>query len=92
MANSLIRLRIVKTTACRGRVLIPGEELVVDARIADKLIERGLASVVGEEAMLDDDLADMTIEELKEYASEAEIDLTGRTKKADIIAAIREAM
>ena len=29
---------------------------------------------------------------LKEYANEAGVDLTGKTKKADIIAAIREAM
>lgn len=105
MANSLIRLKIENTTAYRGRVLVPGEEIKVDAKVADKLVERGLATVVGEvadeteqeepaeeEASVDDELAGMNLEELREYAAEAGIDLKGKTKKADILAAIREGM
>lgn len=103
MANNLIRLKIEKTTTYRGRVLVRDEELNVDAKTADGMVERGLASVVGEivenkqdedteDGNAGDELSGMTVDELKEYAAEAGVDLTGKTKKADIIAAIREAM
>lgn len=103
MANNLIRLKIEQTTCYRERVLVPGNEIVADAKSADKLVERGLAVVVGEieepekaddenteQENADDELAGMTVDELKEYAAEAGIDLKGKTKKADILAAIRE--
>lgn len=98
MANTFIQLRIERTVAYRGRVVIPGEVLVVDAKTADRMVERNLGVVVGEQMQdtgnvnADDELAGMTIDELKEYANEAGVDLTGKTKKAEIIAAIREAM
>lgn len=102
MANGYIRLKIAKTTAYHGRVLVPDEELTVNAQEADKLVERKLAEVIGEEPEqgsdeeseqgAGDELDSMTVDELKEYAQEADIDLKGVTKKADIIAAIREAM
>ena len=94
MANGYIRLKIAKTTAYNGRVLVPGEELTVNAQKADKLVERKLAEIVGEEPEqgADDELDSMTVDELKEYAQEAGIDLKGVTRKTDMIAAIRKAM
>lgn len=102
MANNIIRLKIEKTTICNGRVVVADEEVTVQAKVADNLVERKLAIVVGEETTenegrdhddnADDELAGMTVDELKEYAAEAGVDLTGKTKKADILAAIREAM
>ena len=94
MANGYIRLKIAKTTAYHGRVLVPDEELTVNAQEADKLVERKLAEIVGEEPEqgADDELDSMTVDELKEYAQEAGIDLKGVTRKADMIAVIRKAM
>ena len=94
MANGYIRLKIAKTMTYNGRVFVPGEELTVDAQKADKLVERKLAEIVGEEHEqgADDELDSMTVDELKEYAQEAGIDLKGVTRKADMIAAIRKAM
>ena len=94
MANGYIRLKIAKTTTYNGRVLVPGEGLTVNAQKADKLVERKLAEIVGEEPeqSADDELDSMTVDELKEYAQEAGIDLRGITRKADVIAAIRKAM
>lgn len=94
MANGYIRLKIAKTTTYNGRVLVPGEELTVDAQKADKLVERKLAEILGEEPEqgADDELDSMTVDELKEYAQEAGIDLKGVTRKTDMIAAIRKAM
>ena len=102
MANNIIRLKIEKTTICNGRVVVVDEEVTVPAKVADKMVERGLATVVGEEFIesadtenddnADDELAGMSVDELKEYAAEAGVDLTGKTKKADILAAIREAI
>lgn len=102
MANGYIRLKITKTTTYNGRVLVPGEELTADAQKADSLVERKLAEVIGEEPEqvsvqeseqgAGDELDGMTVDELKEYAQEAGIDLKGVTKKSDIIAAIREVM
>ena len=94
MANGYIRLKIARTTVYNGRVLVPGEELTVNAQKADKLVERKLAEIVGEEPEqgADDELDSMTVDELKEYAQEAGIDLKGVTRKADMIAAIRKAM
>lgn len=94
MANGYIRLKITKTTTYNGRVLVPGDELTVDVQKADKLVERKLAEIVGEEPEqgADDELDNMTVDEMKEYAQEAGIDLKGVTRKADMIAAIRKAM
>jgi len=38
-----------------------------------------------------DDLSDLTVKELKALADERDVDLTGKTRKADIIAAIEDA-
>ena len=102
MANGYIRLKIVKTTAYHGQVLVPDEERTVNAQEADKLVERKLAEIIGEEPEqgsdgeseqgAGDELDSMTVDELKEYAQEAGIDLKGVTRKADMIAAIRKAM
>lgn len=94
MANGYIRLKIAKTMTYNGRVFVPGEELTVDAQKADKLVERKLAEIVDEEPEqgADDELDSMTVDEMKEYAQEAGIDLKGVTRKADMIAAIRKAM
>ena len=50
------------------------------------------AAVMLAEAAADVDLEAMTIPALKEYAQERGIDLTGKTLKKDIIAAIRAAL
>lgn len=94
MANGYIRLKIAKTMTYNGRVFVPGEELTVDAQKTDKLVERKLAEIVDEEPEqgADDELDSMTVDEMKEYAQEAGIDLKGVTRKADMIAAIRKAM
>lgn len=97
MANGLIRLKIAKTTCYNARVLVPEEEITVNAKVADKMVERGLASIIEQLEQEEtneetDELESMTVDELKEYATEAEVDLKGATKKADIILAIREAM
>lgn len=97
MANQKIRLKIEATAVVGGQVRVPGDEVAVDAKAADRLVERNLAIVVGEETPddehhVDDELAGMTVDELKEYADEAGVDLTGKTKKDDIIKAIREAV
>ena len=96
MAMDNIRIKFEKTAVCRNRVMVPGDELTVDAKTADRMVERNLAIVVGEEpsdeAQTADELTGMTVDELKEYAVEAGVDLTGKTKKDDIIAAIREAV
>ena len=96
MANKFIQIKIEQTVAYNGRVLVAGEEITVDAKIADRMVERNLATVVGEiptyDEHVDDELDDMKVDELIEYAKEAGVDLKGLSKKADIIAAIREAM
>lgn len=98
MANNNIRIRFEKTAVCRSRVRVPGDELTVDAKTADRMVERNLAIVVGETPANDnndehvDELTGMTVDELKEYATEAGVDLKGKTKKDEILAAIREAM
>lgn len=97
MANHSIRLKIEATAVVRGQVRVPGDGVTVDAKTADSLVERNLATIVGEETSHDeqhveDELAGMTVDELKEYATEAGVDLTGKTKRDDILAAIREAV
>ena len=96
MATDKIQIKIEGTVIVGGKVVVAGEELTVNAKIADNLVERNLATVVGEaeteDEHVDDELDDMTVDELKEYADEAGVDLKGVTKKADIIATIREAI
>lgn len=94
MEHNLIRLKIENTTSYRGKVYVRNDELTVDAKTADGLVEREIASILGEEAVTEskedaEELAGMTVEELREYAAEAGIELKGVTKKAEIIAAIR---
>lgn len=96
MATDRIQIKIEDTVIVGGKVVVAGDELTVDAKIADGLVERNLAMVVGEaesdDNHVDDELDDMTVDELKEYAVEAGVDLKGVTEKDDIIAVIREAM
>lgn len=96
MANRLIQIKIEQAVVFGGKVVVAGEELTVDAKVADRMVERNLATVVGEiptdDEHVDDELDDMKVDELIEYAKEAGVDLKGVSKKADIIAAIREAM
>lgn len=96
MANNLTQIKIEGTVIVCGKVAVAGDGLTVEAKIADNLVKRNLATVVGNQATdnvhVDDELDDMTVDELKEYAEEAGVDLKGVTKKADIIATIREAI
>lgn len=55
---------------------------------AERLIDSGMAELADEEDAFAD-LDTKTVEQLRAIAHEHEIDLEGKTKKADIIAAIR---
>lgn len=96
MVNSTIRLKINSAVVICGRVCVANEEVSVDAKIADRLIERGVATMIGKESdeakNTNDDFDSMTVDELKEYAAEAGIDLAGVTKKADILTKLRGEM
>ena len=106
MANSVFRVKVKKTFTYDRRVVVPEEYLTVDAKTAQNLSERNLVVVVDEEIVEDEQVVDeeivedehtdeldgMLVDELKEYAAEAGIDLEGKTRKADIIAVIRKAM
>lgn len=68
-----------------GRTLAAGEEFEVsDEQASALLLQAGNYEVVNA------DLDDLTIPELEEYAAARDIDLTGLTKKPDIIAAIKK--
>lgn len=68
-----------------GRTLGPGEEFDVDDDTAKVLLAQ-----VGNYAPVGDAMDAMTIDELKALAEEHDVDLTGLTKKADIVAAIKK--
>ena len=95
MANGYIRLKIEKTTTYRGRVVVLGESIDTNVDEAKDFVGKGLATVENgslEEPVEEDEFDKMTIEELREFAEEAGIDLKGLSKKADIISAIKEGM
>jgi hypothetical protein len=69
--------------------LIPLEEFECDADLAEELLKQ-----VGNYELVDDNpLAHMTVPELKDHAAKQDppIDLAGKTKKADILRAIKAA-
>jgi hypothetical protein len=68
-----------------GRSLTAGEEFEVDDDTA-----RLLLAQVGNYAPVGDAMDAMTVDELKALADEQGVDLTGLTKKADIVAAIKK--
>lgn len=90
MEHDVIRIRIDSTAVVCGAVRVSGDEVTVDAKTADGLVERNLATVIGEQHV--DELDGMTVEELKEYASEAGVCLDGISDRDEMVAAIREAM
>ena len=85
-----------------GTILIPAKPCEVDGSSAElkklypslkEKFEAGTIQVASEEeaAEAETNLADQTIEQLKAYAAEKGIDITGLTKKDDIVAAIEKA-
>lgn len=68
-----------------GRTLEPGEEFEVDEDTAAHLLEQ-----VGNYEVVGSDLDSLTIPELEKYAADRDIDLTGLTKKPEIIRAIKK--
>lgn len=90
----MVKVKMLKTAAYNARVVVANEELTVDAKVADSLIERGMAEMVEseEDNHAEVELSGMKVDELIEYAKEAGIDLGSATKKADIIAAIEAGM
>jgi hypothetical protein len=68
-----------------GRALEPGEEFEVTDDQAGELLKQ-----VGNYAPVGDAMDVMTVEDLKALAEEHDVDLTGLTKKADIVAAIKK--
>lgn len=68
-----------------GRTLEAGEEFETDDETAALLLAQ-----VGNYAAVGDAMDVMTVEQLKELAAERDVDLTGLTKKADIVAAIKK--
>ena len=68
-----------------GRSLAAGEEFeVTDEQATNLLAQVGNYEVVGA------DLDSLTVPELEKYAADRDIDLTGLTKKPDIIRAIKK--
>ena len=101
MASIFVKTKIESTVIYNGKVYVKGDEVDIEVKKADSLVERNLVTVIGETPKQDEDkessetvdeLEQMTVDELKEYATEAGIDLKGKTLKADIIKAIREVM
>lgn len=68
-----------------GRSLEAGEEFEVPDEVAGRLLEQ-----VGNYELVDSDLDSLTIPELEKYAADRGIDLTGLTKKPEIIRAIKK--
>lgn len=85
-----------------GTILIPAKPCKVDGTSADlkklypSLKEKftvGTIEVLSEEeaAAAETTLTDQTVEQLKAYAADKGIDITGLTKKDDIVAALEKA-
>jgi hypothetical protein len=90
------------------RPVVPGEDLVGrEVRVVEadghEVVEvhdlgAGLLSQLGNYALAsevssdDDGFGSMTVAELQAYADDHEIDLTGATRKGDIVATIRAAL
>jgi hypothetical protein len=68
-----------------GRTLEPGEEFEVSDEVAEQLLLQ-----VGNYEVANSDLDSLTIPELEKYAEDRGIDLTGLTKKPEIITAIKK--
>lgn len=68
-----------------GRDLTAGEEFEVDDDTAGELLKQ-----VGNFAPVGDAMDVMTVESLRTLADERGVDLTGLTKKAEIVAAIKK--
>ena len=97
MVNNKIRLVVKNTLVYDAKVYVAGNELTADEMSANRFVKRNLATVIDEhveeteDGHIEDELDDMTVDELKEYAEEAGVNLKGLTRKGDIVNAIREA-
>lgn len=85
-----------------GTILIPSRPCDVNGTSADLkntypvlkgLMDNGIVKIISEDeaAAAEDSLASKTLDQLRAYAAEKGIDLTGLTKKDDIVAAIEKA-
>lgn len=97
MEKQYIRLKIAKTVSYRGKVLVPNNEILVDEQAAADLVERGMAEFLEsvpnqQNSETGDELEEMSVDELKEYAQEAGIEVESLTDRAEILQAIKEAI
>ena len=81
-----MKIKLTKATAHEGRAVGPGKVIDVSKAKGEELKKLGYGQEVSEAE--DASLDDLTVDELKALAEEREIDLTGASKKADIIEAI----
>lgn len=70
-----VRLRVA--TRYRGKRYLAGDELDVSDAVAERWQKRGIARAP--------DLSDLTVAELKSLAEERGVDLTGASRKAEIL-------
>lgn len=98
MADKRACLIALSTLSFAGRVFTANERLYTDFKTAEYLESHGLAkleegiSEVDHLPESDEDIFDnMSVAELKEYATEAGIDISKVSKKADIISTIKKA-
>ena|SRR5262245_1083350 len=76
----------VDTRSGRRKVYIVPESVAVDAGMLDGVRESGRSVAAGPPS------DSWTVAQLRDYAARDEIDLRDATRKADVLAAIREAM
>lgn len=97
--SKMVWVKIVSAVVIGGAIVAPGKGKdscrEVDEAFAKSLMNRGKADLATEEDMQDDDqpkaLEEMTVPELKTRAKELEIEGADSLKKADLIAAIKDA-
>lgn len=82
-----VDVKTADSLAERNLVTVIGEVIVTDEQTddTDNMGDNNVDNTA-------DELDGMTVDELKEYASEAGVDLKGISRKADIVAAIRKAI
>ncbi len=78
------------TVKTGGKYYPPGNELVVDDKTAEWLLETGAIKLLDEEQNESGEKAteEYTIQELKDYAEKAGIDLSGLSLRDDILNAV----
>lgn len=92
-----MKVIILKTTVSpeekrTPRILRKGAAIEIDDAVAEKLIAADKAKVFDEEVKSTTPSNDWTVTDLKKYAEDNKIDLTGATKKDQILEAVLKAI